>query len=123
MKKFFKFAFKPHKMEVLVVLVCLILQTYLQLRIINLFKSALTHVKSQNLALLNGDGMLMLIYSGILIALMIAVLYLSKNLSAKIAHETREKIFHILMHLPAKEINKFKSTGLMARTTRGVFTE
>ena len=105
------------------ILIFLILQAYFQLEIINLFKSALKHLKSESLPALIGDGQIMLVYTVILIVVMIAILYLSNKVSAEIAHETREKIFHILAHLPPKEINKFKSTGLMARTTRWVFTE
>ena len=121
MKKFLKFAFKPHRLKVYAILVFLILQTYLQLEIISLFKSALNHVKTENLALLNADGLMMLIYSTILIVLMIIIVYMANDLSVRIAHETREKIFHILTCLPTEEINNFKSTDLMLRTTREVF--
>lgn len=123
MKEFLKFAFKPHKKEIFIILVCSILQANLQLDIIDLFKSALTHVKSKNLALLNSDWTLMLIYSIILLCLMILILYLSNQVSVKIAHRTREKIFHIIMHLPPKEVSKFRSTGLMSRTVRGMYSE
>lgn len=123
MKKFFKFAFAPHKKQVAVILLFVILQAYFQLEIINLFKSALKHLKSESLPSLISDGQTMLVYTLILIGVMIAVLYMSNKVSSEIAHETRQKIFHILTRLPPAEINQFKSTGLMARTTRGVFTE
>lgn len=41
----------------------------------------------------------------------------------KAAYNTREKIFHILMNLPDEEINKFKITGLISRSTRGMYSE
>ena len=121
MKKFLKFAFKPHRLEVYAILIFLIVQTYMQLEIISLFKSALNHVKTENLALLNADGLWMLIYSTILIVSMIVIVYLANDLSVKIAHETREKIFHIITRLPTAELNKFKSTDIMLRTTREIF--
>lgn len=117
MKQFIKFAFKRHKLKVLVILALSILQTYFQLNIINLFKSALTHVKHEDLSLLNADGATMLVYSAILIGVMIAIVYLSNNISVAIAHDTREKLFHIENRLPPKEFNKFSSTDLMLRTT------
>lgn len=121
MKQYVKFAFKNHKLQVLVILIFAILQTYFQLNIINLFKSALTHVELKELSLLNADGQMMFIYSFLLIVSMIVVIYLSNNLSVTIAHETREKLFHIETHLPPEEFNKFSSTDLMNRVTREVY--
>lgn len=63
MRKFFKFAFKPHIKEVVVILFFSILQAYFQLQIIDLFKTALSHVKSEDVSLLTSDGWLMLIYT------------------------------------------------------------
>ena len=65
----------------------------------------------------------MIIYSIILIALMIAIVYLVNNITIAIGHESREKIFHIMTHLPPKEFNKFSSTDLMNRTTREVYLQ
>lgn len=123
MKKYVKFAFKKHKLQIFVILVFSILQTYLQLNIIKLFQTALNHVEHEEIPLLNADGQLMIIYSIILIASMIAIVYLSNNLAVAIGHDTREKIFHIITRLPPKEFNKFSSTDLMNRTTREVYIQ
>lgn len=123
MKKYVKFAFKQHKLQIFVILVFSILQTYFQLTIINLFKSALTHVEMKEIPLLNADGLSMFIYSFLLIVSMIAIVYLSNNLSVTIGHDTREKLFHIVTRLPQKEFNKFSSTDLMNRITREVYLQ
>lgn len=123
MKEFVKFAFRPHRLQIFVILILSALQTYLQLNIIDLFQNALKHVEGEEIALLNADGQMMLIYSVLLIISMIAVVYLSNNLSVIIGHETREKIFHIQTRLPPKVFNKFSSTDLMNRTTREVYLQ
>lgn len=121
MKEFLKFAFRPHRLKLLAILIFSLLQTYLQLEIINLFKSALNHVKTENLALLNADGLSMLIYSAILIVSMIAIVYLANDLTVEIAHELREKLFHIMVHLPQQKVNSFSSTDFMNRPTREIY--
>lgn len=123
MKKFVKFAFKRHKLKVFLILIFSILQTYFQLSIIKLFETALKHMENKEIALLNADGQLMIIYSIILISLMIAIVYLVNNITIAIGHESREKIFHIMNRLPPKEFNKFSSTDLMNRTTREVYLQ
>lgn len=123
MKKYAKFAFKQHKLEIFVILIFSILQTYFQLTIIDLFKSALTHVEMKEIPLLNADGLSMFIYSFLLIASMIAIVYLSNNLSVTIAHDTREKLFHIITRLSQKELHKFSSTDIMNRITREVYIQ
>lgn len=123
MKKYAKFAFKQHKFEIFVILIFSILQTYFQLTIIDLFKSALTHVEMKEIPLLNADGLSMFIYSFLLIASMIAIVYLSNNLSVTIAHDTREKLFHIITRLSQKELHKFSSTDIMNRITREVYIQ
>lgn len=123
MKEYFKFAFRPHRLEVFVILILSIVQTYFQLEIINLFKIALRHVKLEEIALLNADGQTMIIYSAILIISMMLVVYLANNLSVAITHETREKLFHIESHLSPDEFNEFSSTDLMNRVTGEPSTE
>lgn len=116
MKEYLKFAFRPHRLEVLAILILSIVQTYFQLEIISLFQMALRHVKREQLALLNADGQTMILYSVILIVSMMAIVYLANNLSVEITHRTREKIFHIEAHMPPDEFNSFSSTDLMNRT-------
>lgn len=123
MKKFLKFALKPQWKTISVILVLVILQTVFQIEIINQFGSALMDLKSQEIDLLFDDAALMLILTVLSMISIYAISVLSTRVSSKAAHDTREKIFHILMNLPDEEINKFKITGLITRSTRGIYSE
>lgn len=49
--------------------------------------------------------------------------FLTTRVASKSAYTVREKIFHILMNLPREEIDKFKISGLVTRSTRGMSSE
>ena len=100
-----------------------IIQTYFQIEIINLFSIALKNLESQKVNLLYENGTLMLIYTIFSMISIFTISFLSIKVSSKIAYNTRKKIFHILMNLPDEELNKFKITALITRSTRGVFSE
>lgn len=123
MKKFLKFALKSQWKTLLIIFVLVILQTVFQIEIINLFGSALKDLKNQKINLLFDDGTLMIIYTLLSIITIYATSFLSNRVSSKAAYNTREKIFHILMNLPDEEINKFQITGLISRSTRGMYSE
>ncbi|WP_298500679.1 ABC transporter transmembrane domain-containing protein [uncultured Methanobrevibacter sp.] len=123
MKKFLKFALKPQWKTISVIFVLVILQTVFQIEIINQFSSALMDLKSQEINLLFDDAALMLILTVLSMISIYATSVLATKVSSKVAHDTREKIFHILMNLPDEEINKFKITGLITRSTRGIYSE
>ena len=123
MRKFLKFALKSQWKTLLIILVLVILQTIFQIEIINLFGSALKDLKNQKINLLFDDGLFMIIYTILSIITIYAISFLSTKVSSKAAYSTREKIFHILMNLPDEEINKFKITGLISRSTRGMYSE
>lgn len=123
MKKFLKFALKPQWKTISVILVLVILQTIFQIEIINLFTISLHDLKNQKINLLFDDGTLMLIFTILSMIVIYAVSYLSTRVASKAAYNTREKIFHILMNLPDDEVNKFKISGLITRSTRGIYSE
>ena len=123
MRKFLKFALKSQWKTLLIILVLVILQTIFQIEIINLFGSALKDLKNQKITLLFDDGTIMMIYTILSMVTIYAISFLSTRVSSKAAYNTREKIFHILMNLPDEEINKFKITGLITRSTRGIYSE
>ena len=123
MKKFLKFALKPQWKTVLLILVLVILLTGFQIEIINLFAAAIIDIKLYNPNYLFDDGVFMLTYTIISMILIYGISYLSTQVSSKAAYNTREKIFHILMNLPEDEISKFKITGLITRSTRGIYSE
>lgn len=123
MKKFLKFALKSQWKTILVIFVLVILQTFFQIEIINLFNYALIDVENQKMDLLFDDTATMLALTILSMITIYIISYLSTRVSSKAAYNTREKIFHILMNLPDDEISKFKITGLITRSTRGIFSE
>ena len=123
MKEFLKFALKPHLKEIIAITILTIIQTIFQIRIIYYFDQSLDCVKKEHIPQLLTNGELMIVFTIILIICMALIVVLTNRVSSQIAYETRAKIFNILTNLPTKELNKFPQTGLMSRTTRGVFTE
>ncbi len=123
MKKFLKFALKSQWKTISVIFVLVILQTFFQIEIINLFSHALFDVENQKMDLLFDDTATMLALTILSMITIYAISYLSTRVSSKAAYNTREKIFHILMNLPDDEISKFKVTGLITRSTRGIYSE
>lgn len=93
------------------------------MEIIDLFSKALLGVKNQNIDLLIKSESYMLIHTVISMICIYAVFFISVNVASKAAYTVREKIFHILMNLPDEEIGKFKISGLVTRSTRGVSSE
>ena len=123
MKKFLSFALKPQWKLILVILVLTVLLTVFQIQIINLFSDALYDVKNLKVDLLFDNGKVMLVYTILSSVAIYAIYYLSNIVSSNVAYNTREKIFHILMNLPDEEMEKFKITGLITRSTRGIYSE
>lgn len=123
MRKFLNVALKSQWKTILVILALIILQTFFQMEIIDLFSAALTGVKKQNVDLLFNSGLQMLMYTVLSVISIYAVSFLSTKVSSKAAYIVREKIFHILMNLPDEEIANFKISGLVTRSTRGMSSE
>ena len=123
MKKFLKVALKSQWKTILIIFALIILQTIFQMEIIDLFSAALTGVKNQKINMLFQSGLYMLIFTILSMISIYAVSYLSTKVSSKAAYTIREKIFHILMNLPDEEIDKFKISGLITRSTRGMSSE
>ena len=123
MKKFLSVALKFQWKTILIIFALLIIQTFFQMEIIDLFSVALTGVKKQNADLLFKSGLYMLVYTVFAMISIYAVSFLSTRVASKSAYTVREKIFHILMNLPDAEISKFKISGLVTRSTRGMASE
>ena len=123
MKKFLSVALKFQWKTILIISALLIIQTFFQMEIIDLFSVALNGVKEQNINLLFKSGLYMLMYTVFAMISMYAVFFLSTRVASKAAYTVREKIFHILMNLPDEEIAKFKISGLVTRSTRGMSSE
>ena len=123
MKKFLSVALKFQWKTILIIFALLSIQTIFQVEIIDLFGDALTGVKEQNIDLLFKSGLYMLLCTVISMIAIYAVSFISTRVASKAAYTIREKIFHILMNLPDKEIANFKISGLVTRSTRGMSSE
>ena len=123
MKKFLSVALKFQWKTIVIIFALLIIQTFFQMEIIDLFGTALTGVKEQKIDLLFKSGLCMLVYTAFVMIAIYATSFLSIRVASKAAYTVREKIFHILMNLPDEEIAKFKISGLTTRSTRGMSSE
>ena len=123
MRKFLSVSLKPQWKTILIIFVLIVLQTFVQMEIIDLFSAALTGVKEQNADLLFKSGLYMLMYTAVAMIAIYAVSFISTRVASNAAYTVREKIFHILMNLPDEEIANFKISGLVTRSTRGMASE
>lgn len=123
MKKFLSVALKPQWKTILVIIALIVVQTFFQMEIIDLFSVALYGVKNQKIDLLLESGFYMLIFTFISMISMYAISLVSVRVASKSAYIVREKIFHILMNLPDEEVANFKMSGLVTRSTRGMSSE
>lgn len=123
MRKFLSVTLKFQWKTVLVIFALIIIQTFFQMEIIDLFSVALNGVKEQNADLLFKSGLYMLGYTVISMIALYVVSFLSTRVASNAAYTVREKIFHILMNLPDEEISQFKMSGLITRSTRGMSSE
>ncbi len=123
MKKFLSVSLKSQWKTILIIFALIIIQTFFQMEIIDLFSVALTGVKEQNPDMLFKSGLYMLMYTIISMIAVYTISFLTTRVASKSAYIVREKIFHILMNLPNEEIDKFKISGLVTRSTRGMSSE
>ena len=123
MKKFLSVSLRFQWKTIVLIFALIVIQTFFQMEIIDLFSKALTGVKNQNVDLLLKSGLYMLMYTVLSMISLYAVSFLTTRVASKAAFTVREKIFHILMNLSDEEISKFKISGLTTRSTRGMSSE
>ena len=123
MKKFLSVSLRFQWKTIVLIFALIVIQTFFQMEIIDLFSKALTGVKNQNVDLLLKSGLYMLMYTVLSMISFYAVSFLTTRVASKAAFTVREKIFHILMNLSDEEISKFKISGLTTRSTRGMSSE
>ncbi len=123
MRKFLKVSLKFQWKTILIIFALIVIQTFFQMEIIDLFSAALTGVKEQNIDLLVKSGSYMLMYTVISVIAIYVISFLSTRVASNAAYTVREKIFHILMNLPSEELEQFKISGLVTRSTRGMSSE
>ena len=123
MRNFLKVSLKFQWKTILIIFALIIIQTFFQMEIIDLFSAALTGVKEQKIDLLVKSGLYMLLYTVISMIAIYVISFLSTRVASNAAYTVREKIFHILMNLPSEELEQFKISGLVTRSTRGMSSE
>ena len=123
MKKFLSVSLRFQWKTIVLIFALIVIQTFFQMEIIDLFSKALTGVKNQNVDLLLKSGLYMLMYTVLSMISLYAVSFLTTRVASKAAFTVREKVFHILMNLSDEEISKFKISGLTTRSTRGMSSE
>ena len=123
MKKFLSVSLRFQWKTIVLIFMLIVIQTFFQMEIIDLFSKALTGVKNQNVDLLLKSGLYMLMYTVLSMISLYAVSFLTTRVASKAAFTVREKVFHILMNLSDEEISKFKISGLTTRSTRGMSSE
>ena len=123
MKKFLSVSLRFQWKTIVLIFTLIVIQTFFQMEIIDLFSKALTGVKNQNVDLLLKSGLYMLMYTVLSMISLYAVSFLTTRVASKAAFTVREKVFHILMNLSDEEISKFKISGLTTRSTRGMSSE
>ena len=93
MKKFLSVALKSQWKTVLLIFTLIIVQTFFQMEIIDLFSHALTGVKNQNSDLLFKSGLYMIIFTVLSMISMYAVYSLSVRVSSNATFISVKKSF------------------------------
>ena len=79
-------------------------------------------LKGTDVEFLGYYEIIMIVATIVTILAMLAVYAIAVNIASSTAYNIRKRLFHVYANAPIEEIHKFKSTGLMGRTTRGMFT-
>ena len=79
-------------------------------------------LKGSDVEFLGYYEIIMIVATIVTILAMLVVFYLAINISSSAAYQIRKRLFHVFANAPIGEIHKFKSTSLMAHTTRGLYT-
>ena len=79
-------------------------------------------LKGNDLEFLGYYEIIMIVATIVAILAMLAVYAIAVNIASSTAYNIRKRLFHVYANAPIEEIHKFKSTGLMGRTTRGMYT-
>ena len=79
-------------------------------------------LKGTDVEFLGYYEIIMIVATIVTILAMLAVYAIAVNIASSTAYNIRKRLFHVYANAPIDEIHKFKSTGLMGRTTRGMYT-
>ena len=79
-------------------------------------------LKGTDVEFLGYYEIIMIVATIVTILAMLAVFYIAVNIASSAGYDIRKRLFHVYANAPIEKIQQFKSTGLMSRTTRGMYT-
>ena len=65
---------------------------------------------------------ILIVATVVTILALLAVYAIAVNIASSTGYNIRKRLFHVYANAPIEKVQKFKSTGLMSRTTRGMYT-
>ena len=122
MIKIFKNFTKKDLMLILISILMITLQVYLDLKLPDYMSSITALIQSEDTKILEilskGGYMLLCAFGSLLSAVVVG--YLASLLSANFSYNLREKVFKKVLNLSTAEIKKFKVSSLITRTTNDI---
>ncbi len=122
MIKIFKNFTKKDLMLILISILMITLQVYLDLKLPDYMSSITALIQSEDTKILEilskGGYMLLCAFGSLLSAVVVG--YLTSLLSANFSYNLREKVFKKVLNLSTAEIKKFKVSSLITRTTNDI---
>lgn len=122
MIKIFKNFTKKDLMLILISILMITLQVYLDLKLPDYMSSITVLIQSEDTKILEilskGGYMLLCAFGSLLSAVVVG--YLASLLSANFSYNLREKVFKKVLNLSTAEIKKFKVSSLITRTTNDI---
>ncbi|RAP44050.1 MAG: hypothetical protein BZ135_08865, partial [Methanosphaera sp. rholeuAM6] len=79
-------------------------------------------LKGIDLEFLGYYEIIMIVATIVTILAMSAVFYFAVNIASSTGYDIRKRLFHVYANAPIEKVHQFKATGLMSRTTRGMYT-
>lgn len=79
-------------------------------------------IKGTDVEFIGYYEIIMIVATIVTILAMLAVYAIAVNIAASTGYNIRKRLFHVYANAPLEVVQRFKSTGLMSRTTRGMYT-
>jgi len=123
MKMLLKYFFKTQWKKIVPLLIFQVIATTAQFYGIYIVGKLLNlTLKGKDMEFLGYYEIILIVATIVTILAMLAVYYIAVNIASSTGYNIRRRLFNVYANAPISEIQKFKSTGLMGRATRGMFT-
>ena len=123
MKMLLKYFFKTQWKKIVPLLLFQVIATTAQFYGIYIVGKLLNlTLKGKDMEFLGYYEIILIVATIVTILAMLAVYYIAVNIASSTGYNIRRRLFNVYANAPISEIQKFKSTGLMGRATRGMFT-